>query len=282
MTNKIINSIDDLDDLDLDLEDTNISSVDDELDLDDVSENKEDTSIDDLELDDVVPDEKPTHDLELDDVSENKEDTSIDDLDLDDVVPDEKPTDDLELEDAVPEEIELDLELEVNEQPKAEVKQVETKAKGTPKSEPKAKVTPKSEPKAKVTPKSEVKQAEPKSEPNVEVKQVVSVPENKTEAYLDNAVDMSKINDQHYRFLVKPLNLPNYDKMVEDCIRINGNMINPIQLVIEEGEFRLISGFNTFDVLKKLDVKTTWAIIFSEMNTYQVAKRYITATHHLD
>lgn len=238
MTNKVINSIDDLDDLDLDLEDTNISSVDDELDLEDVSENKEDTSIDDLELEDVVPDEKPEDDLTVD----------------------------AERKDPLDEEIELDLELEVNEQPKAEVKQVETKTTPT--------VEPKLEPKKRGR--------KPKVETQESDVPVVSVPENKTEVYLDNAFDLSKINDQHYRFLVKPLNLHNYDKMIEDCIRINGNMINPIQLVIEEGEFRLISGFNTFDVLKKLDVKTTWAIIFPKMDTYQVVKRYITATHHLD
>ncbi len=276
--NKVIASIDDLDDLDLDLEDTNINKVDDEINLEEAS--IEDTTIDDLELEDVIPEEPVKDDVEVEATKKDPFDEEIEfDLDLElneQKKPEEPVKDDVEVEvevtkkDTLDEEIEFDLDLELNEQKKPE-SIVENKVTEEPKKRGRKSKT---ETSMVVTTNKPVK---------TEMCQKVIPSKSKTnECYLDTEFDITKINSKHYRFLVKPLNLHNYEKMIEDCININGEMLNPLQVVMEENEFRLISGFNTFDVLMNMNIKTAKVIVFLKMNTYDIVRRYITATHHLD
>lgn len=231
--NKVINSIDELDDLDLDLEDTNVDSVSEELSLDNIEDTKSEHSIDDLELEDVTPEVKPTDDLTVE----------------------------AERKDPLDEEIELDLDVN-NGNSVSELKVAEEQ-----KQQPEQKKRGR---KSKVVSSDEL--PEP---PKVNI-------DKDNAPYIVNDMQLSLIDSDHYRFLVKPLNLQNFDKMIEDHIRITGEPLNPLQVAIEDGNYKLISGFNTFDVLEKMQIKTTMVLVFPKLSTYSITRKYVTAPHHLD
>jgi len=241
--NEIIEDVNDLDDLDLDLDDDTSNEITDSV---EIGSNDSDSSDDDLDLDfeDDIPDTcttQPTVDTDDLNVESDPDDLELgedDDVSLDDVSLENQEgtaTDDLTPDVVDPLDSEIDLDLELNEQPKAtpKVEKAETPKVEKPK---KSKATRKKKDKMMFNPKL---------------------------ALLD-------INTEKYK--TRRNNRTSDDiKDLAHRIKVQG-LVEAIQVVKIEETLYLLSGFGRKMALDSLGILTAKAIIHENITESQIYK----------